>query len=338
MNIYSCPVTNISCYEIYTNKKIGSGKYSQVYMGKCTDAEKIKKYNINGTVAIKKIKTEPLSFKTKKLVQSEVEIMNKIKENPHDNIIKCIDVVEMIDYVYIVMEYCENDMAKLIKHPLSERNAKFYFYQIVNALSYLHKNNIMHRDLKPRNILISNRQVKICDFGFAKNSTGKFSTKCGSPLYMAPEILNNLSYCDSIDVWSAGIILYELLFGVNPFSNCQNIDEVKEYMKNSKIEIPPKKLKIRYKLSHDCITLLESLLQVDNNKRIKFVDLYKHKWFDSFDYKEYIKYIDADRYDSDEYNDFDDCDNDYSLNELNKNDNSDCDYDFESHDVFKLDD
>ena len=87
-------------------------------------------------------------------------------------------------------------------------------------MSYLHENNILHRDLKPQNILIIKGMVKICDFGFAKKlsaSTAFVNSIKGTPLYIAPEILSNQRYNYKVDIWSFGIIMYELFDGKTPF-------------------------------------------------------------------------------------------------------------------------
>ena len=92
--------------------------------------------------------------------------------------------------------------------------------QIFEALHYLHKNNYIHRDLKPANILIKEGMVKICDFGFAKKlsaSTAFVNSIKGTPLYIAPEILNHQNYNYKVDIWSFGIIIYELFDGKTPF-------------------------------------------------------------------------------------------------------------------------
>ena len=97
--------------------------------------------------------------------------------------------------------------------PLKEKHAHRFLFQIASGLKYLYSKKIVHRDLKPQNILVAkNYQLKISDFGFAKFQKSNLSeTICGSPLYMAPEILTYKKYTDKADLWSVGIILYEML-------------------------------------------------------------------------------------------------------------------------------
>ena len=116
--------------------------------------------------------------------------------------------------MYIVLEYCNNGtFDDFISHKkMSETLAKFYFIQIKDGIEYLNKSGIFHRDLKPENILVHAGRgddndnhfiLKICDFGFAKNLDNNIltTTICGSPLYMAPEILKRKSYTNNADIW-----------------------------------------------------------------------------------------------------------------------------------------
>jgi serine/threonine protein kinase len=287
---------NISNYEIDTQKKIGFGPYSSVYQAKNIN-------NKNNILAIKKIVLSNLDNIFSQMLKDEISIMNIIKNNPHPNIVKCYDIIHTIDAVYIVMEYCENgNLSSILGKPMTERKSKFYFKQMVNALLYLDKHKIMHRDIKPKNILLSNNytSLKLCDFGFAKTiNNKKMSTICGSPLYMAPEILNDKTYNDSIDIWAIGIILYELLFGNHPFYKSKNLVDLRDDILNTNINIPPTNLKIRYKLNADCIALVKSLLNKNDNTRIKINDINNHSWFKDYNHDEHIKYLSIDKYESD---------------------------------------
>ena len=100
-----------------------------------------------------------------------------------------------------------------------ENTAFNYFIQTCSAINFLHSNNLVHRDIKPENLLIdNNNNVKLCDFGWcAELNLGNRVTFCGTYEYMAPEIVNELPYNSSIDIWSLGVLLFELIHGYSPF-------------------------------------------------------------------------------------------------------------------------
>ncbi len=272
-------------YEIYLNKIIGQGSYSTVYLGKIIDNKILQKYNLNSEmVAIKKIKMENVDQRTFKMITDEVNIMQKIQSFKKEckNIIKCYDIIEEFDYIYIVMEYCENDdLSKLIGKPIKESIVKYYFAQIVNALFYLYENNIIHRDLKPKNILLKNnkKDLVLCDFGFARiksSSMQRVTTICGSPLYMAPELLEEKSYTEIVDIWAIGMILYEMIYGEHPYNNCKDMDDLKEFSKKD-IIIPPTNNR-NPNVSHECNDILKKMLNKEKKKRMSLEELFKHTW------------------------------------------------------------
>jgi serine/threonine-protein kinase ULK/ATG1 len=162
------------------------------------------------------------------------------KYNNNDNIIKLYDVLysDKKDYLYMILEYCDcGDLYNFIKNnKLTEEQIKYYMNQLKNGLQYLRDNNIIHRDIKPKNILLTNNNkiLKICDFGFAKSIIDDVSlmeTLCGSPLYMAPEIINNKKYNIKSDLWSVGIILYEIIYNKHPLGEPVNILDLMEKIK-----------------------------------------------------------------------------------------------------------
>lgn len=136
--------------------------------------------------------------------------------------VSLVDVKKTRNNLYIFLEYCpQGTLAELIeqKGRLEEAEAMAIFAQIVRGLQVLTVNKVIHRDLKPTNILLKDGVVKIADFGLARKfmNTELLQTFAGSPLQMAPEILRGDPYSEKVDVYSAGTILYEMLFGRNPF-------------------------------------------------------------------------------------------------------------------------
>jgi serine/threonine-protein kinase ULK/ATG1 len=215
--------------------------------------------------------------------------MEIIKYDPHPNIVKCYDILKKDTDVCIILEYCDSgDLRNILKKPIKEKYAQFYFTQLVNGLKYLDKKNIIHRDIKPKNILLTDNRklLKIADFGFAKISKNDTlnDTVCGSPLYMAPEIMKKNLYNNQTDLWSLGMILYEMLYGFHPYSKCESIPELQECIEKKKIEIPPTNT-LNRDVGADCINLLKKMLQKDASNRITWNNFFSHPWLTVYQYK-----------------------------------------------------
>jgi serine/threonine-protein kinase ULK/ATG1 len=115
-------------------------------------------------------------------------------------------------------------MDKLIQKegPFNEKRALFFFRQMMEAFKVLSRSNIMHRDIKPDNILLHNGSIKIADFGFCKpleNQNDMVQTMLGSPIYMAPEVLKGEVYTNKADIWSLGVVLFQMLYGKCPLES-----------------------------------------------------------------------------------------------------------------------
>lgn len=271
-------------YIINSKKVLGTGVFSTVFLGKCTtDTTKLPK---NTLVAIKKMKkTDKISTK---VIEAELLIIYFLMDRPHPNIIKYYDIINDdndTDAVYIVMEYCKNGTLKsLIDSPTQSitenKRLKSYFYQLCQGVKFLHKYNILHRDIKPDNILLTDdfKTLKIVDFGLAKlivdNQLNQ--TVCGSPLYMSPELAQHKTYNFRSDIWSMGMVLYEMLFGFNPFQHCHTIEEMIVCMKTQEIEIPEKLL--NKNIDNKVISLLYRILEKQQQKRITLTSILNHPW------------------------------------------------------------
>lgn len=153
----------------------------------------------------------------------------------------------------------------------------------MQALWYLKSKNIIHRDLKPHNILLTENnsveRIKIGDFGLAKviSPVDLADTMCGSPLYMAPEILKLEGYDEKSDLWSLGIIIYELIYGHTPFSASNHIHLQKLLDDFETLTFPTGR-----SISTDCKDLLSRLLEKTPRKRISIGDLRNHPFFITF--------------------------------------------------------
>lgn len=172
-------------------------------------------------MAVKKLDKRSISNKKiKATLMREVELHKRLK---HDNIVKLYASIEDEQYVYLVLEYADkgNLFFYIRKRTLNEEEAYHYFRQTCAGIKYLHDNGLIHRDIKPENLLLSgedNHTLKICDFGWcAEQGDEGRSTFCGTLEYMAPEMLSNEAHDKSLDLWSLGILLYELVHKRAPF-------------------------------------------------------------------------------------------------------------------------
>ena len=255
---------------IFSRKRIGKGAFSTIYKGT---------HKFNGkTYAIKEICFDNLE-KIRENIRREFTLMKALN---HPNIIKLHDVFfdNFNKNVYLVLDYYEKgDFSKFLKKkPLKEMYAKKYMRQLISGLKYLYENKILHRDLKLQNILVTNDlNIVITDFGFARyfeNDT-ILQTICGSPLYMAPEIIMKKKYTPKSDLWSLGVIFFELLTGKPPFY-AKNMIELIQKIKKDPVKLPTEFENV---LTTECKELLFSLLQKSPTKRIEWEDLFDNKWF-----------------------------------------------------------
>ncbi|KAG7370871.1 protein kinase [Nitzschia inconspicua] len=178
--------------------------------------------DLSTSFAVKIIKRSP---KTDEAVLQEVSIMNQLD---HPNLVKVVDFFEEEDNYYIVMELMAGgDVFDRIldMNNYTEKDARDLFIVLLESIEYMHEKGIAHRDIKPQNIFLdskdSHSRIKIGDFGFAKkvHTPKSLTSRCGTPSYVAPEILKNQPYDQSCDMWSAGVVLYVMLCGYTPFSD-----------------------------------------------------------------------------------------------------------------------
>ncbi|XP_063151809.1 serine/threonine-protein kinase ULK2 isoform X2 [Candoia aspera] len=266
-------------FEYSKKDLIGHGAFAVVFKGrhrKKTDWE----------VAIKSINKKNLS-KSQLLLGKEIKIL---KELQHENIVALYDVQEMPNSVFLVMEYCNGgDLADYLqaKGTLSEDTIRVFLQQIAAAMRVLHGKGIIHRDLKPQNILlsyasrrkssVSGIRVKIADFGFARylQSNMMAATLCGSPMYMAPEVIMSQHYDAKADLWSIGTVIYQCLVGKPPFQANSPQDLRMFYEKNRNL-IPS----IPRETSAYLSDLLLSLLQRNQKDRMDFEAFFSHPFLD----------------------------------------------------------
>lgn len=265
--MYIIVLMRVGIYEL-TDIIIGQGSYSNVYLGRDSNEQ---------LVAIKVVNANSLNDQEMRRLYSEIDIVRRLIEFPHENIVKYLNVIDEGEFVYIIMEYCDSgDLSSILGRPMKEHIAQYYLQQIASGLKHLNDMHIFHRDLKPRNIMLTNNKktIKITDFGFAKPTYQSLHhSMCGSPLYMAPEILHKKPYSTKTDLWSIGVILYEMLFGTTPFSQCTHMPELINVI-NNPIKLPPND---GFNISKNCLYLLGGLLAKEH-MRINWTDFFSNVW------------------------------------------------------------
>ncbi|KAJ6247844.1 serine/threonine-protein kinase dclk3 [Anaeramoeba flamelloides] len=263
------PETFEDFYQV--QEKVGDGTFSVV--------RKAQHKFTNKTYAVKILKKSQLDNQ-KQLIANEIEILGNLD---HPNVIKMKEIFDTPKKIFIVMEYVSggelfNKLQQVEK--FSEHKTAKIIKMILLALQYLHKNKIVHRDLKPENLLYTEENdeiiVKLTDFGLSKilSSRDMMTTACGTPYYVAPEIIKREPYGPSVDIWSTGVIIYVLLTGCAPFYD-DSIPKMFDKIKRGAVTFP---LPEWDGLSKEVIEFIKRFLTVDVNKRITIEEALEHPW------------------------------------------------------------
>jgi len=266
-------------FEYNSKDLIGHGAFAVVFKGR-------HRKNPNFVVAIKSITKKNLA-KSQNLLGKEIKILKELTELHHDNVVALLDCKETSHNVFLVMEYCNGgDLADYlgVMGTLSEDTIRLFLCQLAGAMKALHAKGIVHRDLKPQNILLSHSggkscpqpheiRLKIADFGFARflQDGVMAATLCGSPMYMAPEVIMSLQYDAKADLWSLGTIVFQCLTGKAPF-HAQTPQALKQYYEKNANLAP----KIPSGTSPELADLLLGLLRRNARDRIPFDNFFSH--------------------------------------------------------------
>ncbi|GFY83679.1 protein kinase superfamily protein [Actinidia rufa] len=235
-------------------RQIGAGSFSVVWNAR---------HKVHDTeVAIKEIVTERLNKKLHESLMSEIVILKQIN---HPNIIRLHDIIEGSPGDNLNVNCTGGDLSMYIQQrqgKVPEATAKYFMQQLAAGLHILRENNLIHRDLKP--------QI----FGFARSlqPRGLAETLCGSPLYMAPEIMQLQKYDAKADLWSVGAILFQLVTGRTPFTGNNQIQLLQNIVKSTELQFPPDKKN----LNLDCIDLCRKLLRRNPVERLTFEEFFNH--------------------------------------------------------------
>ncbi|CAD8052207.1 unnamed protein product [Paramecium primaurelia] len=257
----------------YKKGKIGKGSYATVYQGVDTKSKQ--------NVAIKQIfKADLQSADNEEHLLNEINMLKRIK-NP--NIIEILDVLQTKDHYYIILEYCNiGDLDSLLKqkNTIKLEDHITFLQDILNAFTTLIRQGIAHRDLKPANILVhqeGKRKIfKLADFGYAKTifnyNAQILKSNLGTPAYMSPQLLKEEQYTTKSDIWSFGIILYQIIFNTLPWVGKSENDLVQQII-NVPITFPQNP-----QVSPICQDLIINCLQVNEEKRLNWDDLFRHPY------------------------------------------------------------
>ncbi|XP_006650987.1 serine/threonine-protein kinase ATG1a [Oryza brachyantha] len=256
-------------------EELGVGSFAKVYL-----ATHIRTGDV---VAVKEIDPRRIDERVRGGILQEKAILSTLS---HPNILRLIDTIQE-ENLYLILEYCNGGDLEGYRTKggedarLPEATARDFMRQLAEGLKILRGRSIVHRDLKPQNLLLSTNgdliTLKIGDFGFARSLVQEnlAATMCGSPSYMAPEIMRCEDYDAKADLWSIGVILFQLVTGKLPFHGT-NIFKLRQNIHESNgVKFPPE---IKDGLHPDFIDLCSGLLRLDPKKRISFEEFFNHKF------------------------------------------------------------
>ncbi|KAK9498719.1 hypothetical protein O3M35_003292 [Rhynocoris fuscipes] len=253
---------------------IGDGNFAVVR--KCIDKTKNIEYAL-------KIIDKSKCVGKEHMIENEVAILRVVN---HPNIIQLIAEYDTPNELYLVMELVKGGdlfdaISRAVKFP--EGDARVMTQNLASALAYLHEHNIVHRDIKPENLLVEMegerlKTLKVGDFGLAQKVDQPLFTVCGTPTYVAPEILNETGYGLEIDVWAMGVILYIMLCGFPPFVSPNNDqEELFDDILNGQYGFPSPYWDDVSELARD---LISHMLQSNPDVRFSAEDVLDHPWFE----------------------------------------------------------
>ena len=257
-------------------REIGSGSFGRVYLAKHLKTKV--------DYAIKVIdKRNKTNIEGKPYFRREIEIMSKIR---HPNCVRLFGNFEDENFCYFIMEYIPG--GNLYTLMSSNRNTGLNIYlvasivrDLASAIYYLHNMNppIIHRDIKPENILLTNnKKIKLTDFGWSNYidfEGEQRSTLCGTPIYLAPEMITNSGHDKHVDIWCLGVLLFELLTGTPPFIGQNRVLLMKNIINVNIIWPSPPRLTI----DPDAKDLISKILKKNPNERISLENMIKHNFF-----------------------------------------------------------
>jgi len=230
--------------------------------------------------ALKCVRKKGMDEYNRKALESEVNIMLTLS---HPNVVTLHELFDTPNHLHMIIDLLGGGelFDKIVEEgSFSEKKAAQVVSQIADALRYIHSQDIVHRDLKPENLLYVSKEpdaaIMLVDFGLAKKTQNPLNTPCGSPAYVAPEVLQRKPYGREVDWWSLGVILYILLCGFPPFHDeHNNLKRLYKKIKSGNYSFPSPYWD---EVSEEAKDLVSKLLTVDPSKRAGAKEVLNHPW------------------------------------------------------------
>lgn len=267
--------TNKSIKDYYSLVSVlGQGHFGKVLLGK--DIRTGEKF------AVKVIRKQRAHVKSREKIRREVEIMRLVK---HKNVLRLYDLFETAEKLYFVLEFMEGgplyEVLSSSDHVYTEDRARVIIRDVLEGLQYLHTHHVVHRDVKPDNVLTSSRRwpftCKLADFGlsnFLMTESDTLESKVGTPYFCAREVISTQTYGTKADLWSTGVMIYEMLSGNKPFEG-NGTRAVLQKIMEARYSFPESRWA---NISHEAKDLIRLLICVDVDRRLSAIEALQHPW------------------------------------------------------------
>ncbi|KAF2652593.1 Pkinase-domain-containing protein [Lophiostoma macrostomum CBS 122681] len=264
-------------------KTLGTGTFARVWLVRLSDAREADQDKVFALKILRKV--DVIRLKQVEHVRNERNVLAAVAGHPF--ITTMVASFQNHDSLYMLLDYCPGgEVFSYLRRArrFNEPTSQFYAAEIVLILEFLHeKEGVAYRDLKPENILIdAEGHLKLVDFGFAKKVENRETyTLCGTPEYLAPEVIRNTGHGTAVDWWAFGILVYEFLVGQPPFWD-QNPMKIYEQIVEGRVRFPTA-------MSADARDLISGLCTVDTSKRLGNIQggagtVKSHAWFKDIDW------------------------------------------------------
>ncbi|CAG9864430.1 unnamed protein product [Phyllotreta striolata] len=258
-------VWSLASFDI--GRRLGGGSFANVFLAR----EKKSKFIVALKVLLKKdIKQKNLELQVIREIDIQAHLI-------HPNILRLYEYFHDESRIYMILEFAPKGSvySKLLECPnkrFSEGVAGVYVAQIADALHYCHSKKVIHRDIKPGNLLLGqNEEIKLADFGWSVHGpSSRRSTQCGTLDYLSPEVVLGKTYNEKVDLWSLGVVCYEFLTGKTPF-DCSNSHGICKKISKGQFSVPSF-------VSNEAKDLIRKLIVLEPDSRLDSIGVLEHPW------------------------------------------------------------